>query len=169
MWKDLRSYLSDRLGNFLLQAPRRASVGAFFPTAKQMSMEELLAEPADAFDEIRINYVFDGLDVTETKELLIGIRRILRPGGRLEVLATNFKAVCARFAATDVSKEERLNMKSVFDQTPLLKPVRTMYTYELLTEAMQEAGYEDWQEVALKGYPYRWYCLAYKHGEPKWV
>ena len=170
--RDLASWSNPsstrKLGDFLNHAPVRAVVGSFFPTAEQMSGEELLKYPDNNFDEIRISYVFDGMDLKEAKSILIAVNRVLRPGGRLEVTTIDYQALCKRFAASDASKEERFEMKTMFEKTPLLQPIKTMYTYELLTTAMQDSGYDDWQQITLKEFPYRLYCICFKKGEPRW-
>ena len=158
-----------KTGNFLRQAPVRACIGAFFPSAVRINVEDVLNYPDDYFDEVRMSYILDGMDVESAKKVLINAQRVLRPGGRLEVVTVDFQTVCKQFADPQVSKEERFGMKPMFDQTPLLQPVKTMYTYDLLSGMMQDCGYEDWQEIQLKDFPYRLYCICYKRGLPKWV
>lgn len=158
-------------GNFLTHAPQRACVGAPFPTATQASnLLSLSTQHAEeSVDEVRISFCLDGVSTDVAKDALDKTFQILRPGGRLEVVAIDFKALCKKWAEDSASVQERYELQPRFFQTPLREPIKTMFFEDLLTQMMGDAGYCDWQRIPLPDFPYRLYCIAYKPGPDKWI
>lgn len=153
-------------GSFLDRAPYRVAVGSAFPSSKLITLDALELLPADCVDEIRINFVLDGESFDVLKFVLQWCKKALRPGGRLEIVAVDFVALCNAYVQGNDQKKTEL--ASRFLLTPHRVPFKTLYFHNLISLGMQDEGYQDWQQVPLPEFPYRLNMICYKPGEDKW-
>jgi hypothetical protein len=151
----------------LKQRPIRVAIGGFYPTVKEISLQDLKMIPDQGLDSLRCSYLLDGMEsVKDIKKWLKEFFRVLRPGGRLEAITLDFGGICRDFVNGDFEKRAALQNK--FLVTPHKQRVSIIFCEEILGGLVQEAGFGDWQQVPLPPFPHRLYGLAFRGGENKW-
>ena len=151
----------------LQKKPIRVAVGGVYPTAKELTLMDLKLIPDKSLDSLRCSYLLDGMEsVRDIKMWLKEFFRVLRQGGRLEVITLDFEGICRDFVVGDFEKRSALQNK--FLVTPHRQRVSIIFCEQILGGLVQEAGFGDWQQVPLPEFPHRLYGLAFRGGENKW-
>lgn len=161
-WKSVLKPSSDLLDH----APIRVCLGSYFPDSAEVELSNLSSIAKGTVDELRISYLLDAEPLGVVKDILRQLKELIRPGGRIEVVATNFENLCEDFVNADAMKYE---LSHRFMQTPYKKPFKTVFFEHLLTSVLKEIGFEDYQIVPIPGFPYRLHGLAFNPGEDKWL
>jgi hypothetical protein len=157
----------EQSGDFLLRGPKRVVVSNTFPTAHTITLEQMKAGIENSVDEVRLFYVVDGQDIPTAKDTMTAALRVLRPGGRIDVIATDFVGLCGWFAKA--SPAERVDIERKFFTTPLRVPVKTLWFEDRLAFAMDDVGIRDAQRVPIPVLPFRLHMIGYKVGDGKWL
>ncbi len=164
-WKDPTK--PRKLGDFLDHAPVRVSIGAFYPAAYECDITELERMSNDSVDELRISFLLDSASILESSAWLSRAKEVLRPGGRLEVIAIDYEAVCRAFAEGDNEKKAELLPRLM--STPHRKPFKTLFFESRLHALIESVGFTDVQRITVTQLPFRLTMLGYKSGSDKWV
>lgn len=157
--------LGPTVGNFLQSRPRRITFGTPFPFTEEMSLDGF-----DQFflqDEIRLGYVLDGLSTSKCYSVLTDVFQKLRPGGRLDLLATDFHNLCEAF--TNAPTQQKFDLRERFILTPLRQAYQTIFFEEVANQMLTKVGFTDIQRISIPEMPVRLHMLAYKPGDPKWI
>lgn len=147
-------------GDYLLRSPRRVSTGAFFPCSVELKLGDLKKLKDISIDELRISYHFDGMELPETNRHLAEAFRVLRPGGRLEVIANDFDNICEDFVKGNLEKKAVLQPR--FLSTPHKEPLKIAMSADILASILRQVLFESVQAIPVEGFPYRLYMIGYK-------
>lgn len=150
-------------GDFLTSAPFRVYIGSPFPDAFAYHNELNDQFKDSTIDEVRAEFSALNLSVDEIKAQLKTIHRQLRPGGRLEVLAVDYTALCKAFV--DANDQTRHHLALAHFQ----RPTATALFEDKLITILNDADFVGVQRVQTPEWPLALLCLAYKEGEPKWI
>lgn len=163
----VKSYTGERNGNHLRRCPLRLSVGAPFPTADEITLENLVNVPNNSVDEFRISYCIDSMSAKEVKDIMAEAYRILRPGGRFEVIGTDFVTLCEDFVKGDYEVKISLQRKFIMATNNTRREMALCR--EIVAAFMGTQPFYGAEQVALGEFPHRLYMMCYKPGDVRWV
>lgn len=158
---------TPRTGDFLAQCPRRKVVGSVFPASEELNLGDISKLATNSIDEIRFSFIFEAIPVSELGPILTEVFRVLRPGGRLDVLSVDYVALCKAYVSAG-SDQERFEMISKFFTTPTRYQLKSPLGETLISDAMATVGFVSWQRVPLVDFPLRMNIICYKPGETQW-
>lgn len=158
---------TPRTGDFLSQCPRRKVVGSVFPASDDLDIGDLSKLPPNSIDEIRFSFVFDAVPFSVLAPTLAEAFKVLRPGGRLDIVAVDYLTLCSEYVKA-ASDNVRFEMSQKFFMTPTRLQLRTPLGEILVTDVMSSAGFISWQRVPLLDFPLRMNIICYKPGDNQW-